>query len=93
VQFAMVAKVVGTGTLKLSGPKGLTVYLDARELDALPLKNMTLREGTHALVIVDQKSRERVKKSFVIKPDALLELRVERGDSGLSLVSASDDSK
>ena len=89
VQFTMVPVKVGEGTLTLKGPKGLTVYLDSEELDGLPLKKKTLREGKHALVVVDEKSRDRIKTSIEVKADIHHELTIKRSADGLQLVDKS----
>jgi hypothetical protein len=45
------------------------VFLNSEELDDLPHKIEKVKAGTHKLVVVDSKTRKRLKTTFTVEPE------------------------
>lgn len=72
----------GFGTVSLSGPKELSVYLDREEQDALPLRKVKLTAGEHELVVVDPTTRARGTLKFKVGADEDVSRTVKKTDDG-----------
>lgn len=70
------------GKLSLTGPKGLSVYLDSEEQDALPLREVELLAGEHDLVVVDPQTRARGTAKIKIGEDETVSRTIKRADDG-----------
>lgn len=70
------------GKMSLSGPKGLTVYLDGDEQDALPLREVELIAGEHDLVVVDPATRARATAKVTIGEGESVTRKISRTDDG-----------
>lgn len=71
------------GSLELTGPKTLTVYIDGEELDPLPYKQKEMLVGEHDLVIVEPetKAKEKVK------------LKITEGETTARAIELTDDGR
>jgi hypothetical protein len=69
VEFELVALADERGALKLEGSKDLLVFLNGDELDGLPHDAAGVPSGSYKLVIVDTKTRKRVKKTIMVVTD------------------------
>lgn len=74
------------GALSLSGPKGLTVYLDGEEQDALPLRKVKVRAGERNLVVVDPETRARATLKLKVGEEEEVSRSIKRTDDGRIVV-------
>lgn len=74
------------GALSLSGPKGLTVYLDGEEQDALPLRKVKVRAGERNLVVVDPETRARATLKLKVGEEEEVSRAIKRTDDGRIVV-------
>ena len=61
------------------------VFLDSEELDALPQLAKQRKAGVHKIVIVDPKTRKRLKTTVTVVANQTTSYKVESSEKGLSL--------
>ncbi|MEE2786948.1 MAG: PEGA domain-containing protein [Myxococcota bacterium] len=88
VQFNLSVKEVKKGKISIRGPRNLTVYLDERELDGVPVKGLEVDAGEHRIVIVDPKTRKRLKETIIVGADVEHQFEVKSNDTELFMVDA-----
>ena len=76
---------VQRGDLQITGSSKLMVFLDSEELDALPQLAKQRKAGVHKIVIVDPKTRKRLKTTVTVVANQTTSYKVESSEKGLSL--------
>lgn len=70
------------GGLKITGPKSLTVYVDAEEQDTLPIELKNLLAGEHDLVVVEPETKTKAKFKVRVGEDATVTKALRLTDDG-----------
>ena len=76
---------VERGDLQLNGAKKLMVFLDSEELDALPQLAKQRKAGLHNIVVVDPKTRKRLKTKVAVIANQTTTYQLSSDESGITL--------
>ena len=76
---------VERGDLQLTGAKNLMVFLDSEELDALPQLAKQRKAGLHNIVVVDPKTRKRLKTKVAVIANQTTTYQLSSDESGVTL--------
>ena len=86
-EFQLDALADERGDLRIEGPANLMIFLNGDELDALPHDAAGLKSGSHKLVVVDTKTRKRVKRTVTVVTDMSTVLQVSATPEGISVTN------
>ncbi|MBV69911.1 MAG: hypothetical protein CMH52_01055 [Myxococcales bacterium] len=81
---------VERGDLQLNGAKTLMVFLDSEELDALPQLAKQRKAGLHNIVVVDPKTRKRLKTKVAVIANQMTTYQLSSDESGITLQQEPD---
>lgn len=70
------------GNLKLTGPKNLTVYIDAEEQDPLPIEKKQMSSGEHDIVVVEPQTKTKAKLKVRIEEEQTVTKAIRLTDDG-----------
>jgi hypothetical protein len=73
------------GSLSLSGPKKLMVFVDSEEIDGLPLTSMKVEAGERTIVVLDPETRTRAKFTVKLTKGEKVRRRITYKDGAIEL--------
>ena len=85
VNLALTETQVERGDLQLNGGKKLLVFLDSEELDSLPQLAKQRKAGLHNLVVVDPKTRKRLRTKVAVIANQTTTYQLNSDAAGITI--------